>query len=205
MRHQIAYQWLDVDGDPKALALVQNANNGEVRIPMVFFPDGAVLVEPTIRQLADKAGLPTRAEQKFYDLVIVGAGPAGLAAAVYASSEGLGCLVIEKQAPGGQAASSPKIENYLGFPAGISGGDLTRRAMTQARRFGAEILTAQAAVAISVHDRYRLVTLADGQQVACHAVLLATGAYFHTLKMPGAAELTGKGIFYGAAHTEARF
>jgi thioredoxin reductase (NADPH) len=141
----------------------------------------------------------------FYDLIIIGGGPAGLSAAVYASSEGVDCLLIESHAPGGQAGSSPKIENYLGFPMGISGGDLTRRAMTQARRLGAEIITAQAATAIRLLDRYKIVTLANGTEVSCHTLLLAMGASFNTLKMPGAADLTGKGIYYGAAHTEAYY
>ncbi len=204
-RHQIPYRWLDVESDPKARALVEAHNAGTLVLPTVFFPDGAVLVEPTIQQIAEKAGLPTHAALPFYDLVIVGAGPAGLSAAVYASSDGIKCLVIERDAPGGQAGSSPKIENYLGFPMGISGGDLTHRAITQARRMGAEIVTAQEATRVRAQDQYRVVTMADGKEVSCHVVLLATGASFHTLKIPGAAELTGKGIFYGAAHTEAFF
>jgi len=171
----------------------------------VFFPDGTALVEPTLQQVAEKAGLPTEAEMRFYDLIIIGGGPAGLSAAVYASSEGVDCLLIEKHAPGGQAGSSPKIENYLGFPMGISGGDLTRRAMIQARRLGAEIITAQEAAAVRLLDRYKIVTLANGTEVSCHALLLATGASFNVLKMPGAAELTGAGIYYGAAHTEAYY
>lgn len=202
-RHQIPYRWLDVESDAKARALVEEHNQGTLKIPTVFFPDGGILVDPTIQQLAEKAGLQTHATLPFYDLVIVGAGPAGLSAAVYASSDGIKCLVIEKDAPGGQAGSSPKIENYLGFPTGISGGDLTHRAITQARRMGAEILTAQEATRVRVQDQYRVVTMADGKEVSCQAALLATGASFHALKLPGAAELMGKGIFYGAAHTEA--
>jgi thioredoxin reductase (NADPH) len=205
VRHQLPYQYLDVESDPKARALVEEHNQGQLKIPTVFFPDGTVLVEPTLQQVAEKAGLPTEAEMRFYDLIIIGGGPAGLSAAVYASSEGVDCLLIEKHAPGGQAGSSPKIENYLGFPMGISGGDLTRRAMTQARRLGAEIITAQKATAIRLLDRYKIVTLANGTEVACHALLLATGAAFNVLRMPGAAELTGAGIYYGAAHTEAYY
>ncbi|MGE5375086.1 MAG: NAD(P)/FAD-dependent oxidoreductase, partial [Bacteroidota bacterium] len=147
--------------------------------------------------------LQTRAELPFYDVVVIGSGPAGLAAAVYAGSEGLKCLVIEKAAPGGQAGSSPRIENYLGFPSGISGDDLTRRAVSQAKRFGVEILSAQEAKQIQVHDTYRIVLLSDGTEISCHAVLVATGASFHILSMPGAHELTGAGIYYGAAYTEA--
>lgn len=205
VRHQLPYQYLDIESQPAAKALVEEHNQGQLKIPTVFFPDGTVLVEPTLQQVAEKAGLSTEAQMQFYDLVIIGGGPAGLSAAVYASSEGLDCLLVEKHAPGGQAGSSPKIENYLGFPMGISGGDLTHRAVTQARRLGAEIITAQAATAIRLSDRYKIVTLANGTEVACHALLLATGASFNTLKMPGAAELTGAGIYYGAAHTEAYY
>ena len=204
-QHQIAYQWLDVEKDEKARGLVESCTDGQLVIPTVLFPDGAVLARPSIRELAEKVGLQTRAAWRFYDLIIVGAGPAGLAAAVYASSDGLKCLVIERQAPGGQAGRSPKIENYLGFPSGLSGGDLARRAVTQARRFGAELLSAQEAVRVRVQDIYRVVTLSDGAEISCHAVLLACGASFNILKMPGAAELTGTGIYYGAAYTEAFF
>ncbi len=203
VRHQLPYQYLDVESDAKARALVEEYNQGQLRIPTVFFPDGTALAEPTLQQVAEKAGLSTEAAMQFYDLIIIGGGPAGLSAAVYASSEGLDCLLIEKHAPGGQAGSSPKIENYLGFPMGISGSDLTRRAMIQARRLGAELLTAQAAAAVHLLDRYKIITLANGAEVSCHTLLLATGASFNTLKMPGAAELSGAGIYYGAAHTEA--
>ena len=204
-RHQIPYQWLDVETDAKARALVEERNGGALKLPTIFFPDGTALIDPTLRELADKIGLATRATLPFYDLVIVGAGPAGISAAVYASSDGIKCLLIDRAAPGGQAGSSPKIENYLGFPMGIAGSDLTHRAITQARRLGAEILTAQDVTRVRVQDQYRVVTLADGKEVSCHALLLTTGAAFHTLKIPGAAELGGKGLFYGAAHTEAFF
>lgn len=185
VRHQLPYRYLDVESDPQAKTLVEAHNQGQLKIPTLFFPNGSVLVEPSLQQVAEKAGLPTEAQMGFYDLIIVGGGPAGLSAAVYASSEGVDCLLIEKHAPGGQAGSSPKIENYLGFPMGISGGDLTRRATTQARRLGAEIITAQAATAIRLLDRYKIVTLANGTEVSCHTLLLATGASFNTLKMPG--------------------
>ena len=161
------------------------------------------MIQPDLKVLAEKVGLQTQAALPFYDLIIIGSGPAGLAASVYAGSEGLKCLVIEKAAPGGQAGSSPKIENYLGFPAGISGDDLTRRAVSQAKRFGVEILSAQEASQVAVKDAYRIVKLIDGTEISCHAVLVATGASFHTLKMPGADTLTGAGIYYGAAYTEA--
>ena len=202
-RHQIPYQWLDVEKDSSARQLVERTSTGLAKLPVIFFPDGNVLAEPNLKDLAEKVGLQTRAGLPFYDLVIIGSGPAGLAAAVYASSEGLHCLVIEKAAPGGQAGSSPKIENYLGFPTGISGDDLTRRAVSQAKRFGAEILSAQEAKRISVKDSYRIVQLADGTEISCQSILIATGASFHTLNMPGAAQLTGAGIYYGAAYTEA--
>lgn len=204
-RYQIPYQWLDVEADPKARMLVEGANGGAMRVPTVFFPDGGVLVEPETHALAEKLGLQTKPTLRSYDLVIVGSGPAGLAAAVYAASEGLHVLVVEREAPGGQAGSSPKIENYLGFPSGLSGAELTQRAVTQARRFGAEMLATQEVTKIRLQDPYRVVVLSDGSEISTKAVLLATGASFHVLKMPGAAELTGKGIFYGAAYTEAMY
>ena len=201
-RHQIPYQWLDIEKDSGARKLVENASP-ELKLPVIFFPDGNVLIGPDLKELAEKVGLQTRAGLPFYDLIVIGSGPAGLAAAVYAGSEGLKCLVIEKAAPGGQAGSSPKIENYLGFPTGISGDDLARRAVSQAKRFGVEILSAQEAKQVLVKDEYRIVKLSDDTEVSCHAVLIATGASFHTLKMPGADTLTGAGIYYGAAYTEA--
>jgi thioredoxin reductase (NADPH) len=202
-RHQIPYQWLDIEKDSGARQLAEGTSSGLAKLPVIFFPDGNILAGPDLKELAEKVGLQTRAGLPFYDLVIIGSGPAGLAAAVYASSEGLRCLVIEKAAPGGQAGSSPKIENYLGFPTGISGDDLTRRAVSQAKRFGAEILSAQEAKRILVKDPYRLIRLSDGTEISCQSILIATGASFHTLNMPGAAELTGAGIYYGAAYTEA--
>jgi thioredoxin reductase (NADPH) len=203
-RHQIPYQWLDIEKDSQARHLVEEVSSQEIKLPVVFFPDGNVLIQPDLKELAEKVGLQTRAARPFYDIVVVGSGPAGLASAVYAGSEGYRCLVIERAAPGGQAGSSPKIENYLGFPTGISGNDLTRRAVSQAKRFGVEILSAQEAKHVLVKDAYRIIQLSDGAEISCHALLIATGASFHTLKMPGAAELTGAGIYYGAAYTEAR-
>lgn len=202
-RHQIPYQWLDVEKDSEARALVESVSPGSPKFPVVFFPDGNFLVRPALKELADKVGLQTKAQLPFYDIIVVGSGPAGLASAVYAGSEGYRCIVIEKAAPGGQAGSSPKIENYLGFPSGISGDDLTRRAVSQARRFGVEILSAQEAVRVSARDEYRIVTLSDGTELSCHAALIATGASFHVLRMPGGDKLTGAGIYYGAAYTEA--
>jgi len=202
-RHQIPYQWLDIEKDSEARTLVESVSTEPVKLPVVFFPDGKHLIQPDLKLLADKVGLQTKAQLPFYDIIVVGSGPAGLASAVYAGSEGYSCLVVEKAAPGGQAGSSPKIENYLGFPSGISGDDLTRRAVSQAKRFGVEILSAQEAVKVEVRDEYRIVTLADGTELSCHAVLIATGASFHMLKMPGGDRLTGAGIYYGAAYTEA--
>jgi thioredoxin reductase (NADPH) len=202
-RHQIPYQWLDIEKDAGARQLVEGVSSQVTKLPVVFFPDGKTLLQPDLKELAEKVGLQTRAALPFYDIVVAGSGPAGLAAAVYAGSEGYRCLVIERSAPGGQAGSSPKIENYLGFPTGISGDDLTRRAVSQAKRFGVEILSAQEAKQVFVKEAYRIVKLADGAEISCHALLIATGASFHTLKMPGASELTGAGIYYGAAYTEA--
>jgi len=203
-RHQIPYQWLDIEKDPNAQKLVEGVSGeSSTKLPVIFFPGGNTLIDPDLKVLAEKVGLQTRADLPFYDVVIIGSGPAGLAAAVYAGSEGLKCLVIERAAPGGQAGSSPKIENYLGFPAGISGDDLTRRAVSQAKRFGVEILSAQETKGVLVKDTYRIVQLSDGSEISCHAVLVATGASFHALKMPGANALTGAGIYYGAAYTEA--
>lgn len=204
-RYQVPYQFLDVEKDAKAKLLVEGALNGQVKIPTIFFPDGSFLVEPTTRQLAEKIGLQTKPAREVYDLAIVGSGPAGLAAAVYASSEGLKTIVIEREAPGGQAGSSPKIENYLGFPSGLSGLDLTRRALTQAQRFGAEILATQCVVNLRVQDPYRILVLEDGTEIVSKTVLITTGASFHILDIPGAVELTGKGVYYGAAYTEAMF
>ena len=204
-RHQIAYQWLDVERDPQVRTQVESQSVGELRLPIVYFPDGTILVDPEIHELAAKCGLQTKASLPFYDLVIVGAGPGGLAAAVYAASSGIHCLVIEKQAPGGQAGNSPKIENYLGFPNGLSGMDLARRAVTQAKRFGAEMLSVQRATGVRIQENYRVVTLQDGSEISCKAVLIATGAAFHTLDIPGIDKFIGAGVYYGAAYTEATY
>jgi thioredoxin reductase (NADPH) len=202
-RHQIAYQWMDVEKDAKARAMVESQQTGDLKLPIIYFPDGTQLIDPDIRELAEKTGFQTKASQPFYDLVIVGAGPAGLAAAVYAASNGIRVLVIEKQAPGGQAGNSPKIENYLGFPSGLSGMDLARRAITQVKRFGAEIISTQSADAVKVKDSYRVTVLSDGSEVNSKAVLIATGARFRRLEIPGIDELIGAGVYYGAAYTEA--
>jgi thioredoxin reductase (NADPH) len=202
-RNSIPYQWLDIERDEQARRLLESVNAGGLQVPVLFFPDGSVLVQPTPPQLAEKAGLSTRAAKPFYDVIIIGGGPAGLSAAVYASADGLRILLIERNAPGGQAGNSPKIENFLGFPSGISGGDLTRRAVTQARRFGAEILTTQSVTSVRSEGNTKIVALADGTEVSAKIVLIATGAWFRTLNLPSIERWNGAGVYYGAAHTEA--
>jgi thioredoxin reductase (NADPH) len=202
-RSQIPYQWLDIERSPEARELVEATSGGQLRLPTLFFPDGSFLVDPDLRSLADKVGMSTRCEAPFHDLIIIGAGPAGLAAAVYAASEGLRTIVLEKEAPGGQAGTSARIENYLGFPKGISGADLTRRATTQAKRLGAEILTAQEVTGVRVEDPYRIVSLADGSELRSHAVLIATGVNVRRLEIRGIEPLEGRSVYYGAAVSEA--
>ena len=204
-RHLIAYQWLDVDRDPQARALVEAQGESGKQLPIVHFPDGVILVQPALRELAEKIGMQTRAVAKLYDIIILGAGPAGLAAAVYGASEGQSIVVLERGVPGGQAGNSPKIENYLGFPSGVSGMELARRALAQAKRFGAEILEATEVVRVRVENQYRIVTLADGSEIVGKTLLLATGATFRELDAPGVKELTGAGAYYGAAFTEAMY
>ncbi len=204
-RHQIAYQRLDLQGDPKVRAMVEEHSGGALKLPVVFFPDGKVLVEPELQELAQKTGIQTKASLPLYDVVIIGGGPAGLSASVYGASNGLRCLVIEKQVPAGQAGSSPTIENYLGFPAGVSGMDLTRRAVTQSKRFGAEIISMQSVTNVSVQDNVRVITLSDGSEIISKAILIATGASFRQLEVPHADEFAGAGIYYGAAYTEAAY
>jgi len=201
--NQIPYRWLDIDTDATAREMVAAASAGAgPLLPVVFFPDGSVLVQPTNRELAEKIGLQTVAQRPFYDLVIVGGGPAGLSGAVYAASEGLRTVLIERTAPGGQAGTSSRIENYLGFPAGLSGADLAHRATTQARRFGAELLSAQEVVGIERDDPYRTVRLSDGSELSCYAVLYTAGMEVRELAAPGVSELAGAGVYYGAALTE---
>jgi thioredoxin reductase (NADPH) len=201
-RNQIPYQWLDVEIDVEARKLDEQAGNGK-NLPLVLFPDGSCLRDPTPEVVAGRVGLKTRAQMPAYDLAIIGAGPAGLAAAVYGASEGLTTVMIEREAPGGQAGSSSRIENYLGFPSGLSGGDLARRAVAQARRFGTEILTPQTVTKIRLNGPYRVLTLADGSEISCQALLIATGVSYRRLEMPGIDSLTGAGVYYGAAATEA--
>ncbi|MEL6912502.1 MAG: FAD-dependent oxidoreductase [Cyanobacteria bacterium J06629_2] len=204
-RNQIPYQWLDIEIAAEATKLIEYVAHKSERpqLPLVLFPNGDRLEQPSNLQVAEKIGLQTQAEKPFYDLVIVGGGPAGLAAAVYGASEGLSTVMIERSAPGGQAGSSSRIENYLGFPVGLSGDDLARRGVTQAKRFGVEILTPQEAVNVRLENSYRIVTLADGSEISCHALLLATGVFWRRLELPGCDRLTGRGVYYGAAKTEA--
>jgi thioredoxin reductase (NADPH) len=201
--NQVPYQWLDMDDDATVRELLSGASGGLTRLPTVFFPDGTTLVQPTNRELAEKVGLQTRAQKPFYDLIVVGGGPAGLAAAVYGASEGLRTILVERSAPGGQAGTSSKIENYLGFPGGVTGADLARRAATQARRFGAEIITAQEAVEIRREDPYRKVALSDGSELAAYALLIAPGMEVRRLPGEGIEPLLGAGVYYGAALSEA--
>ncbi|HKE92634.1 MAG TPA: FAD-dependent oxidoreductase [Gemmatimonadales bacterium] len=201
--NQVPYLWIDMDDEAAVRDLLSGAAGGAARLPLVFFPDGSSLVQPSARELAEKLGMQTRARQPFYDLIVVGGGPAGLAAAVYGASEGLRTILVERSAPGGQAGTSSKIENYLGFPSGISGADLARRAADQAKRFGAEILTVQEATQITRDDPYRKVVLSDGSELAGYAVLIAPGMEVRRLETEGVNELLGAGVYYGAALTEA--
>lgn len=227
-RNHVPYQWLDPGADAQlsaTAASAQNPSNGDTaqakpdgnsefarlcaqynldpgKLPVVLLPNGEALVEPALSVIAEKIGMRVQAERDFYDLVIVGAGPAGLAAAVYGASEGLKTLVIEPAAPGGQAGSSSRIENYLGFPAGLSGDDLARRAHVQATRFGAEFLS-QRAIGIRTEDPYHFIQLAGGSEIACHAAIIATGVDYRRLQAPALEQLTGAGVYYGAALTEA--
>jgi thioredoxin reductase (NADPH) len=208
-RNQVPYQWLDPETDEPgrrlAASVAQTLGDDAVAdptVPVVLFPDGVILVNPTTLEIAEKVGLQTRAALPFYDLVIVGAGPAGLAAAVYGASEGLKTVLVEREAPGGQAGTTSRIENYLGFPAGLSGGDLARRGLAQARRLGAEILSPLEVVSVSRKDPYRLVTLADGSEISCQTVIVSTGVSYRQLDLPNAERLAGAGKYYGGAKTE---
>src|SRR5208282_666600 len=205
-RNQAPYQWIDVETAGQVAEvrrLVDVAGAAASCLPMVLFPDGTSLANPTTGQLAEKLGLRVRPETDFYDLVIVGGGPAGLAAAVYGASEGLRTVMVEMEAPGGQAGMSSRIENYLGFPSGLSGGDLARRGVAQARRFGVEILTPQQVSAVRVEGPSRVVKLAEGGEIGCKVLLIATGVSYRKLDVPGAERLQGCGVYYGSAMTEA--
>jgi len=202
--NRVPYRWLDIEGSEEAREILTNTDSGTpTTLPLVVYEDGSYAEVPQNREIAEKIGLQTRAGQQFYDLLIVGGGPSGLAAAVYGASEGLKTVLIEREAPGGQAGTSSRIENYLGFPAGLSGSDLARRAVDQAKRFEVEILTPQEVSAVRAEDPYRIVTLADGTEISCFALIITTGVSYRKLDVPGADSLTGRGIYYGAAQTEA--
>ncbi len=187
-----------------SLSYSASVGSASLHLPVVIFPDGSHMEEPSSSELAEKIGLKTRAQMPFYDLIIIGGGPAGLAAAVYGASEGLSTLLIERQAPGGQAGMSSNIENYLGFPSGLTGSNLARRAVAQAVRFGAEILTPQEAVAIRVDGPYRIVKLRDGTEISCHALIIACGVSYRNLDgVNGIEKLTGAGVYYGASMADA--
>jgi thioredoxin reductase (NADPH) len=201
-RNSVPYRWLSSE-EPEGQRLLAAAGVEVTQIPLVVTPEGDYLVEPTMAELAAKVGLSTTPTTDFYDVVIVGGGPAGLGAAVYAASEGLRTVLVERRATGGQAGQSSRIENYLGFPDGVTGTQLTDRARRQAHKFGAEILTARDVVGLDVRASSRAVRFADGGEVLAHAVLLATGISYRKLRVPGADALTGRGVFYGSAATEA--
>ncbi len=202
-RNQVPFRWLDVESNPEATTLLEQLAVDDQQLPIVVFPDGTHIPESTPSLIASRVGLQSKAEMPFYDLAIVGAGPAGLAAAVYGASEGLRTVMIESNAPGGQAGTSSRIENYLGFPAGVSGGDLARRAVAQARKFGAEILTPQAACSIRADGQYRNIYMSDGSELSCFALVIATGVSYRQLDVPGITELSGAGVFYGSAIVDA--
>jgi thioredoxin reductase (NADPH) len=201
-RSRIGYRWLDVERDDEAAEYVGRNGDG-VELPVVVFPDGSRMVQPSIRDLAERIGLDTEPDLPFYDLAIVGGGPAGLSAAVYAASEGVRTLVVERDVPGGQAGYSARIENYPGFPKGLSGRDFASRTVAQAERFGVEVLSTRHVTSLVVKGRYREICLDDDTTVAAHAVLLATGVAFRWLEAPGCPDLVGRGVYYGAATAEA--
>lgn len=202
-RNGIPYQWLDIESNREAQALVEAAQESERGLPVVFMPDGKVMVSPSTIELAQEIGMRTEASAPYYDLIIIGGGPAGLGAAVYGGSEGLKTLMIDKSATGGQAGTSSRIENYLGFPKGLSGAELARRATAQAERFGVEMLIPQEVVAVRVDEPFKFVTLADGTEIGCKGLVVATGVDVRRLGVPGIEKLEGAGVYYGAAMTEA--
>jgi thioredoxin reductase (NADPH) len=205
-RNHVPYQWLDVElsaSDPETKRLLDVLGHEAANLPVVLFPDGTKLLESVPAEVAQKVGLRTRAQTNFYDLAIIGGGPAGLAAAVYGASEGLKTVMIEREAPGGQAGMSSRIENYLGFPTGLSGGDLARRAVVQAQRFGVEILSPQEVRNVRTEGSYRILTLADDSELSCHALMVATGVQWRRLEAPGIDKLQGAGVYYGGGATEA--
>ncbi|HLW51538.1 MAG TPA: FAD-dependent oxidoreductase [Candidatus Angelobacter sp.] len=205
-RNHVPYQWIDVEfsaNDPETKRLCDALGSDATSLPVVLFPDGTKLLEGAPGEVAQKVGLRTRPQTNFYDLAIIGGGPAGLAAAVYGASEGLHTVMIEREAPGGQAGMSSRIENYLGFPTGLSGGDLARRAVVQAQRFGVEILAPQEAIALRTEGSYRIIKMADNCELSCHALMIATGVQWRRLEAPGIDRLQGAGVYYGGGTTEA--
>jgi thioredoxin reductase (NADPH) len=202
-RNRVPYRSLEVENSEEASQIVERLDHGTPKLPVVVFQDGSYLEAPENREVADRIGLRTRAERPFYDLLIIGGGPSGLAAAVYGASEGLKTVLIEREAPGGQAGTSSFIENYLGFPHGLKGSELARRAVDQARKFEVEILTPQEVAQVRVEDPYRIVRLGDGTELSCHALIVATGVSYRKLDAPGIDRLTGAGVYYGASLTEA--
>ncbi|MFI8106132.1 FAD-dependent oxidoreductase [Streptomyces sp. NPDC086023] len=201
-RNQVPYRWYSSD-EPEGRRLLAAAGADDRRLPLVVTPDGSALIEPETPELAARVGLATTPAAEFYDLVVIGGGPAGLGAAVYGASEGLRTVLVERSATGGQAGQSSRIENYLGFPDGVSGAQLTDRARRQATRFGAEILTAREVTGLEAHGAARVVRFADGSAVAAHSVILATGVSYRQLAVPGCDDLTGRGVYYGSSLTEA--
>ncbi len=195
-RNQVPFRWLEAGRHPEAARLVEAAAGA--RLPIVVLEDGTVLSAPSPDAVAEAVGMKPKADAEFYDLVVVGAGPAGLAAAVYGASEGLSTAVVEAEAPGGQAGTSSRIENYLGFPQGVSGSDLARRALTQARRFGAQFITPRRVTALGRADPYRTLTLDNGSELRCSSVIVATGVQYRELDVPGVRELVGRGVYYGS-------
>jgi thioredoxin reductase (NADPH) len=202
----VPYQWIDAEiaaNDPETRQLLEALGPEAASLPVVLFPDGTKLLEGAPADVAQKVGLRTRAQTSFYDLAIVGGGPAGLAAAVYGASEGLHTVIVEREAPGGQAGMSSRIENYLGFPSGLSGGDLARRAVAQALRFGVEILAPQEVVNVRTEGPYRILKLRDDSEISCHALMIASGVQWRRLEAPGIDRLQGAGVYYGGGATEA--
>ena len=201
-RNQVPYRWYSVD-DPEGQRLLAAAGADELTLPVVITPDGEALVQPSEAMLAGKVGLATTPSAGFYDLVVIGGGPAGLGAAVYGASEGLRTVLVERTATGGQAGQSSRIENYLGFPDGVSGAQLTGRARRQAAKFGAEVLTTREATGLEINGPARTVRFSDGAAISAHSVILATGVSYRKLTAPGLKEMTGRGVYYGSAMTEA--
>jgi thioredoxin reductase (NADPH) len=201
-RNRIEYKWLDPETMPEAVSLLQEKGLDDAKLPVVLFGDGTAMVQPSTIELASRIGLRTQAKEEFYDVIVVGAGPAGLAAGVYGASEGLRTLIVEPDAVGGQAGSSSRIENYLGFPQGLSGDELAKRAFLQANRLGAEFLT-QRVTCIRSENGYHVVHLSDSRELTAHVCLIATGVSYCKLDVPGADRFSGAGVYYGAAKTEA--